>query len=100
MISIHLVRIVLKCIDGTYLNIERAFFTALRAGIYTRRLRSIFKFFSTKCALAMDAHMDMDKGIVGFTKVDGHCFGSLFALRNREIGLVVNRYKPFISIQL
>ncbi len=48
----------------------------------------------------MDAYMDMDKGVVGFTKVDGHCFSSLFALRYREIGLVVDGYEPFASIQL
>ena len=36
----------------------------------------------------MNAYMDMDKGVVGFTKVDGHCFSSLFALRSREIELL------------
>jgi hypothetical protein len=30
--------------------------------------------------------MDMDKGVVGLTKVDGHRFSSLSALHNREIG--------------
>lgn len=42
--------------------------------------------------------MDMDKGVVGFTKVDGHCFSSLFALRNREIGLIVNGHRSLASI--
>jgi len=30
--------------------------------------------------------MDMDKGVVGFTKVIEHSFDSLFALRDRENG--------------
>jgi hypothetical protein len=44
--------------------------------------------------------MDVDKGAVGFSKINGHCFGSLFALCNREIGSVVNGYDPFASIQI
>ena len=75
---IRLVEIVLKGIDGTYLDIERTFFAAFRAEIYARRLRSIFKFFSSTCASAMDAYMDMGKWVAGFSKVNGHF--SLFAL--------------------
>jgi|GEM_PF-4134733 len=66
-----------------YLDIERAVIAALGATVYARRLRSILKFFSTRCPSAMDAYMDMDKGIAGCTRVNGHVSLSLLCVIGR-----------------
>jgi hypothetical protein len=76
-----------------YLDIERAVIAALGATVYARRLRSIFKFFSARCASAMDAYMDMDKGIAGCTRGNGHVSLSLLCVIGRVLP------KPFFAIE-
>ena len=42
--------------------------------------------------------MDVDKRVAGFSKINGHYIGSLFALCNREAASVVNGYQPFAAL--
>jgi hypothetical protein len=66
------------------LDIQRPFSVAFRADKKPCRMHPPFYLFSAKCTPAMDAYVNMDKGIVEFVAISGHN-SALFALHNREI---------------
>ena len=50
---VHFSGVFCECFDCAYHDVERAFYTTLWTGIYARRVCSIFKFLSAKCAAAI-----------------------------------------------